>query len=90
MAIGTVAVEWRHSGVAARPSRRAVAAIEADGQIVPLLVRRVDPVEAAAEGDPDVAYVAADGRQAERLGAMRQLDWPTVLVETQWDEEDLW
>lgn len=87
--IGEVTVAWAHSAWAARPSRRTVELIDRDGQIVPLLVRPVDPAEAASEGEPGVRYMAADSRQAERLGAIRQLGWDTVLVETEWTEEDL-
>ena len=59
-----------------RPSRRLRETIEREGQIVPLLVQEVD-------GD----FFILDILQAERLGAM--IEWPTVLVETEWTEEDL-
>jgi len=64
----------------ARPSRLQFRALEVDGQIVPLLVT----------GNPrDGFTVANDIFQRERLVALRELDWPTVLVETSWTEDDL-
>jgi hypothetical protein len=52
--------------------------IEKDGLIVPILVR-VD-----SEG-----FVAADLWQAERVLACREIGFETLLVETDWTEEDL-
>lgn len=55
-----------------------------DGQIVPLLVRKDE------KPNGNVVFYVDDYRQAERLYALRQLEWPTVLVEDTWDKEDLW
>jgi len=80
--IGQVDVAFAVSAWAARPSASLRRILERDGQIVPLLV-----TEHVREGE--VRYVATDSRQAERLGALRQLGWDTVLVETDWCEDDL-
>jgi ParB-like chromosome segregation protein Spo0J len=60
------------------PSRSLKRIIERDGLIVPILVRVVDG-----------RYVAADANQAERVMACAELGFETVLVETDWTEEDL-
>ena len=64
---------------AVRPSRLLITLLERDGQIVPLLVSEVN-------GE---FHIALDGVQRERLAALRVLGWPTVLVETEWTDDDL-
>ena len=61
-----------------RPSRSLLRILARDGQIVPLLVTRLDG-----------RYVTADTWQSERVLALRELGWPTVLVEDEWTEDDL-
>ena len=84
--VGEVGVSWPVSGWAARPGRRLQASIEREGQIVPLLVRAVPFGEVEGDG---VHYMVTDSLQAERFGAIRSLGWDTVLVETEWTEDDL-
>lgn len=62
-----------------RPSRRLFDILERDGQIVPLLVHEQD----------SEFVVANDYAQRERLAALIELDWPTILVETSWTDDDL-
>lgn len=63
----------------ARPSKRVYDALLRDGQIVPLLVVR-------NEWDQ---WQAADHWQGERLIALRDLNWETVLTEDEWHPDDL-
>jgi hypothetical protein len=62
-----------------RPSRRLLSILERDGQIVPLLVRLRDG-----------GWIAADHLQGERVLALRELQWPTILIEDTWSSHDLW
>ncbi len=62
-----------------RPSRRLFGILERDGQIVPLLV----------DEENGTFTIALDTFQRERLAALRALEWPTVLVETEWTDDDL-
>jgi hypothetical protein len=84
--IGEVDAAWAVSGWAARPSRSLLRILDRDGQIVPLLVVAVPFGELEGDG---VRFVCTDSRQAERLGALRELGWDTVLVETEWSVDDL-
>lgn len=61
-----------------RPSRRLLSTLERDGQIVPLLV-----------STSDGAWMAADRWQGERVLALRELQWPTILIEDEWSHDDL-
>lgn len=58
------------------PSKKLKKVLEREGQIVPLLVT------------PDLE--AADKWQGERVLALRELGFPTILVEDSWEKEDLW
>lgn len=60
------------------PSKSLKRIIERDGLIVPILVLVVND-----------KYVAADERQAERVMACDELGFETVLVETEFEMEDL-
>ena len=84
--IGEVAVGWSVSGWAERPSAKLQATIDREGQIVPLLVRAVPFGDVEGDG---VRFMVTDSLQAERFGAIRKLGWDTVLVETEWTEDDL-
>jgi hypothetical protein len=66
-----------------RRDRKLQAILTKDGQIVPLLVRRIVGVNG------DAFVVANDANQAKRLGALEALGFPTVLVETKWGRDDL-
>lgn len=70
-----IVVPPEHHG---RPSRSLLRILTTDGQIVPLLVEQV--------GD---LMVSPDSWQSARVLALRELGWPTVLVETEWTEDDL-
>lgn len=61
-----------------RPSRRLRSILERDGQIVPLLVHRAG-----------CGWIAADRWQGERVLALRDLQWPTILIEDEWSDDDL-
>ena len=61
-----------------RPSRFLVRTLARDGQIVPLLVTN--------EG---TGWTAADRWQGERVLALRELQWPTILIEDEWTDDDL-
>jgi hypothetical protein len=60
------------------PSKLLKRIIERDGLIVPILVNEVDG-----------KFYAADDHQAERVLACQELGFDTVLVETEWTDEDL-
>lgn len=53
--------------------------IAQDGLIVPILVHHA----------PSEGFVVADEYQAERVLACKDLGFETVLVETEWTDEDL-
>jgi hypothetical protein len=61
------------------PSPKQLKYIEADGLIVPILV-----FDTGIGG-----YVAADKFHGERVLACLELNFETILVETEWTEEDL-
>lgn len=61
------------------PSKSLKGIIERDGLIVPILVNRVG----------ETGFAAADRWQGERVIACRELGFETVLVETEWEDEDL-
>jgi hypothetical protein len=84
--IGEVGVGWSVSGWADRPSPKLQATIDREGQIVPLLVVAVPFGDVEGDG---VRFMVTDSLQAERFGAIRKLGWGTVLVETDWTEDDL-
>ena len=65
--------------------RKMKAIIERDGLIVPILVRRV----LTEQGGETNTFEVADEHQAERVIACRELGFETILVETEWDEDDL-
>jgi hypothetical protein len=60
------------------PSKSLKRIIERDGLIVPILVHVVDG-----------KYSAADQNQAERVMACDELGFETVLIETEFEVEDL-
>lgn len=62
-----------------RPTRSLLRILERDGQIVPLLVLPTD----------DDSWIAADSWQGERVLALRELQWPTILIEDEWSHDDL-
>lgn len=61
------------------PTRSLRRILERDGQIVPVLVRRLD----------GGTFMAADRNQGIRVLAFRDLGWPTILIEDSWSPEDL-
>jgi hypothetical protein len=60
------------------PSKTLKKIIMRDGLIVPILVT-----------ERDGQYTAGDNRQSERIMACAELGFETVLIETEWDPEDL-
>jgi CRISPR/Cas system CSM-associated protein Csm3 (group 7 of RAMP superfamily) len=64
------------------PTKFLKAIIERDGLIVPILVR----VEVRANRK---LFVAADRWQAQRVIACSELSFETILIEDEWEEEDL-
>lgn len=62
------------------PSRLLVQILKRDGQITPILVKGPDEI-----GD----FEAADKWQGERVLAAIEAGFTTLLVETEWTEEDL-
>jgi uncharacterized protein (UPF0264 family) len=62
------------------PTKSLKRIIERDGLIVPILVTV----------NEDGKFVAAGYNQAERVLACRELSFPTILVETEWNPEDVW
>ena len=61
------------------PSKFLKKIIERDGLITPILVNRKDD-----------AFYAADERQAERVMACQELGFETVLLEDEFDPDDLY
>lgn len=61
------------------PSKRRKAFLSENGQIQPLLVHN----------NNGVLTVADNLHQIETLVALRELKWPTILCEDNWEEEDL-
>lgn len=61
------------------PSKSLKRIIERDGLIVPILVIKIDG-----------KWVAADERQAERVMACSELGFETVLIEDEFNPEDLY
>jgi hypothetical protein len=57
--------------------------IERDGLIVPILVRLV------TDDRPEPYFASADQHQGARVLACRDLGFETILVETEWTEDDL-
>lgn len=62
--------------------KNVVRILERDGQIVPLLVH-----PRLSENDPFI--VASDWNQIERLHALKEMAWPTILIEDRWELDDL-
>lgn len=62
-----------------RPSKSLRRILIAQGQIVPCLVRPGD----------NGRWQAADQWQGDVVLACRELEWPTILVEDDWTEDDL-
>ncbi len=60
------------------PSKSLKRIIEKDGLIVPILVTVKNGV-----------FIAADRHHAERVMACAELGFETVLIETEWEDEDL-
>lgn len=70
-----------------RPSKKVIQYLQRDGQIVPLLV--VAPAILDDYGWADTMWLAADFNQAERVIALRMLGYDTILIEDEWEDEDL-
>lgn len=70
------------------PSKSLKRIIEKDGLIVPILVNKAGGRATLKEGIVDV-FMAADKYHGERVLACQELGFETLLVETEWTEEDL-
>jgi hypothetical protein len=70
-----------------KPTKRLKKYIDRDGLIVPILVTDTD-IDFIGP-DRHFSYMAADTHQGERVLACRELGFETILVETDWTEDDL-
>lgn len=68
--------------------RKLKAIIERDGLIVPILVKEYNNFFDGLNWYEQL-FEAADQNQSERVIACRELGFETILVETEWEEEDL-